>query len=135
MRKNINSLADLNEVSLELSKKLKPGNICLLYADMGMGKTTLVSHIMAHLGFTDVSSPTYSIIQHYESNPPVCHIDLYRLESQTQIDLLDLDYYLNQDDHIVFIEWAERLQDFHWPAFKIKLFKDEDSNRVIECDF
>ena len=112
MRKSINSLEELNNFSFEIVKQLKPGDIYLLYGDMGMGKTTFVSYVMSHLNFNDVSSPTYSIVQQYDSSPPVYHIDLYRLEGKSQIDLLDLDYYLDQKDHIIFIEWPERGDGF-----------------------
>ena len=135
MRKSINSLEDLDSVSLDIVKQLQPGDICLLYGDMGMGKTTFVSKIMSHLSFYDVSSPTYSIVQEYDSIPPVYHIDVYRVEGSSQIDLLDLDYYFDQKDHITFIEWPDRLDFFNRSSKTFKLFKDDDSNRFIDFDF
>ena len=135
MRKSINSLEELNNISFEIVKQLKPGDIYLLYGDMGMGKTTFVSYVMSHLNFNDVSSPTYSIVQQYDSSPPVYHIDLYRLEGKSQIDLLDLDYYLDQKDHIIFIEWPDRLDTFNRPAKTLKFSKDDRSIRSIDYNF
>jgi tRNA threonylcarbamoyladenosine biosynthesis protein TsaE len=135
MRKSINNLDQLSEFSLEVLNKLSPGNVCLLYGAMGMGKTTFVSLLMEHLKYFEVSSPTYSIVQEYESNPPVFHIDLYRVEADSEIELLDLEYYLNQKDHLVFIEWADRLNHVDDSFYKLEFSKEKNGNRVIEFKF
>tara|TARA_Y200000002_G_C22521607_1_gene595798 strand:+ start:374 stop:781 length:408 start_codon:yes stop_codon:yes gene_type:complete len=132
MRKSINSLDQLSKFSLDVLNKLSLGDVCLLYGGMGMGKTTFVSLLMEHLNFFEVSSPTYSIVQEYNSKPPVFHIDLYRVESNSEIELLDLDYYLNQDDHFVFIEWAERLNKIEDSYLKLNFLKEENGDRIVE---
>ncbi len=135
MRHGINTLDEVSLFSFEILKKLKPGMICFLEGDMGAGKTTFVSLLMEHLNFFDVSSPTYSVVNEYESFPPVFHIDLYRLTSHEEVELMDLDFYFDQKTHIVFIEWPERLGQFNRLVKKIKFNRDSKGNRFADFDF
>lgn len=92
---------------------LKLGDIILLNADLGLGKTTLVRKYLEHLdGLKSVefSSPSYSLIQHYKLKDfSVYHIDLYRLENEDQLESVNLWETLENKDAIYFIEWPERI--------------------------
>ena len=87
-----------------LAHKLSIGDIVLLSGDLGAGKTTLVGGFLNELGYKDhVISPTFNILKcYFEVNPPVYHIDAYRLEGQN-IDI-GLEEYI-EGDGICFIEW------------------------------
>ena len=52
-------------------------------------------------------SPTFTLVQFYESEPPVAHFDLYRLEHPSEIEEIGL--YEALEDGVVLIEWPERL--------------------------
>lgn len=60
---------------------LEPGESVLLYGPLGMGKSTLARGLIRALTSPDedVPSPTFTLVQFYESDPPVAHFDLYRL--------------------------------------------------------
>jgi len=130
----ITSLEDLDTFTLNLVSELSPGTICLFYADMGVGKTTFVRSFMSHLGVYDVSSPTYTLVNEYASNPPVFHFDLYRLESKSSVDLLDLDYYFSQSQYLFFIEWAENFSEVTFAHLAITMTQ-EGSDRVILLEY
>ncbi|MBA95608.1 MAG: tRNA (adenosine(37)-N6)-threonylcarbamoyltransferase complex ATPase subunit type 1 TsaE [Rickettsiales bacterium] len=127
----IHSLTELNDFTKSLVSVVKPGMICLFYAEMGAGKTTFVKSFMSHLGIDSITSPTYTLINEYHSNPPVYHMDLYRLESEAAIDSLDLEYYFSQSQYLFFIEWAEKLIDINFPHIAISITQ-QDSKRVID---
>ena len=64
-----------------IASRLAPGETVLLYGPLGMGKSTLARGLIRALTRPDedVPSPTFTLVQFYESAPPVAHFDLYRL--------------------------------------------------------
>lgn len=92
-----------------LAQHVAAGEALLLSGDLGMGKSTLARGLIRALTRPDedVPSPTFTLVQFYESTPPVAHFDLYRLEDPREIDEIGL--YEALDDGAVLIEWPERL--------------------------
>jgi tRNA threonylcarbamoyladenosine biosynthesis protein TsaE len=95
-----------------LSKHLRSGDIVCLEGGLGVGKTTLARVVIACLtGVLDAPSPTYTIIQTYETREGVAiwHADLYRVENRDEFDEIGLEDAF--DDAITLIEWPDRLED------------------------
>jgi tRNA threonylcarbamoyladenosine biosynthesis protein TsaE len=88
---------------------LEPGEAVLLYGPLGMGKSTLARGLIRALTRPDedVPSPTFTLVQFYESDPPVAHFDLYRLTRAAEASEIGLDEAL--DEGCAVIEWPERL--------------------------
>lgn len=88
---------------------LAAGETVLLYGPLGMGKSTLARGLIRALTRPDedVPSPTFTLVQFYESEPPVAHFDLYRLSRPEEAAEIGLDEAL--DDGCAVIEWPERL--------------------------
>ena len=88
---------------------LAAGDAVLLYGPLGMGKSTLARGLIRALTTPDedVPSPTFTLVQFYESDPPIAHFDLYRLTRPEEAFEIGLDEAL--DDGCVVIEWPERL--------------------------
>jgi len=105
--------------------------IVLFEAQLGAGKTTFIREAVKGLGVrVPATSPTFSIINRYSEN--VYHIDLYRVESASE--LLNTDFYeVLSGDNFVFIEWAEKF-DIAYPSdfIKIKIEVGEDDSRVFD---
>jgi tRNA threonylcarbamoyladenosine biosynthesis protein TsaE len=92
------------EIAAALARQLGPGTVVLLHGPLGAGKTTFVRGILASFGHTaSVRSPTFNLIQTFETEPPVMHADLYRVSNFAGIGLED---YLVT--HVCLIEWADR---------------------------
>ena len=99
----------------EIAKLLPPPQFLILRGDLGSGKTTLVKGIAEALDAADadeVTSPTFTLIHEYEgtrNGEPVkfYHLDLYRIESERQLETLGLDD-LSGADCIVLVEWGEK---------------------------
>ena len=107
---NIPSLEAFQKFGATLATCLQPGDVVLLSGDLGAGKTTLVTAVLAAMGSEDhVTSPTFILIQRYQA--PICevvHADLYRLNSEQEIAQLDVSF-LEDPKRIVFVEWADKL--------------------------
>ena len=97
------------ELAEKLARTLPPGTFVLLHGDLGAGKTAFVRGLAAGLGLdpTEVSSPTFVLIQHYRGPVPLTHVDLYRLDSAAAVDDLGLEELVAGG--VLAIEWAERL--------------------------
>ncbi|RZJ04048.1 MAG: tRNA (adenosine(37)-N6)-threonylcarbamoyltransferase complex ATPase subunit type 1 TsaE [Brevundimonas sp.] len=94
-----------------IAPRLAPGEAVLLYGPLGMGKSTLARGLIRALTRPDedVPSPTFTLVQFYESDPPVAHFDLYRLTRAEEAVEIGLDEAL--DEGCAVIEWPERLGD------------------------
>src|SRR6202451_2586307 len=95
---------------------LTPPKLVLLRGDLGAGKTTLVKGIAA--GFAaaeeeDVTSPTFTLVHEYRGpQANLYHIDLYRIDTQRELETLGLDDLRAESNSILLIEWGEKFPRF-----------------------
>ena len=94
-----------------LAAELSPPLIVLLGGDLGAGKTTLVKGIVEGFGAAraeDVTSPTFTLVHEYRGpHTTLYHIDLYRIDTQRDLETLGLDDLLVPNS-ILLIEWGEK---------------------------
>lgn len=94
-----------------LASQLKPGDVVAFYGDLGAGKTTMIKGVAAGLRVADVvKSPSFVIMTEYAGRLPVYHIDLYRLNENTDFGAIGLDSYI-EGEGVCLIEWAERAEE------------------------
>lgn len=99
----------------ELALSLTPPKLVVLRGDLGAGKTTLVKGIAQAFNAAEessVTSPTFTLIHEYRGpSATIYHIDLYRIDTQRELDTLALDDLMTQDS-ILLIEWGEKFSRF-----------------------
>ena len=110
-----NSPEETIALGRELASMLVPPKIVVLRGELGAGKTTLVKgiaegfHAASH---DDVTSPTFTLIHEYRGpSATLFHIDLYRIDTQRELETLGLDD-LMTDNSVLLIEWGEKFPRF-----------------------
>jgi tRNA threonylcarbamoyladenosine biosynthesis protein TsaE len=102
-------------VGRELVSRLQPPKLVVLTGDLGAGKTTIIKGIAE--GFKaesqeNVTSPTFTLIHQYRGPAAtVYHIDLYRVDSQRQLETLAIDD-LHDEGSLILLEWGEKFDRF-----------------------
>jgi len=98
----------------DFSETLEKGRIICLYGDLGSGKTTFIQGLAEGLGIKSrIISPTFVIIRSHRLRAGMFyHVDLYRTESEKDIENLGLEEIINDLQNIVAIEWAEKLKNY-----------------------
>jgi len=131
-----NSAEETKAFAGAFAKRLKPGTVLAFYGPLGAGKTCFIQGLAAALGVTQaVTSPTYTLINEYKCDPPLYHIDLYRVHSEDEAFDLGLDEYL-YGNGITAIEWSERVPDL-LPQDTIHIhleMTDDEEQRVIRIE-
>ena len=99
------------DIGEKISSKLKPGDILSLEGELGAGKTTFVKGILKGLNYKhDVTSPTFTLINEYETDVKVIHIDFYRENDTKRWEVIGLNEYL-YSDNIIILEWGNLVKD------------------------
>ena len=118
----------------KLARLARRGDVITLSGPLGVGKTALARGFIAALGHSgEVPSPSFAIVQPYEElDPPVWHVDLYRLEDPSEIDELGLD---SAADAVLLVEWPERAGERAWPdALRLTLAFAQDDARSLTVE-
>jgi tRNA threonylcarbamoyladenosine biosynthesis protein TsaE len=99
------------EIAQAIAPKIQKGTVLRLQGPLGAGKTTFVRALVEALGgdVMQVSSPTFSIIHHYDANLPIAHVDAYRMESDAEARQAGIEE-LFDGEQAVLIEWPEKIE-------------------------
>ena len=100
------SPAETRALGRQLAASLQPGDVLLLYGDLGAGKSELTRGIAEGLGVSGpVTSPSFTILNVYDDGRiPLYHFDWYRLESAEELYEMGMDEYLGGDG-VAVVEW------------------------------
>ena len=125
---------DTWKIAEKLVSLVNKQGIIALHGDLGAGKTCFVQGMSRALGIgIPISSPTYTLIDEYEGENPLYHIDLYRLSNSIEVLGIGLEEYFEKDG-LIAIEWAERGEDLlPEDSIHVHISKDDEfKRRTIE---
>lgn len=104
-----NSELDTMELAQNIESEKFPNMVICLDGELGSGKTVFTKAFAQAMEVTDaVTSPTFTIIKEYEGDMPLYHMDVYRLDGNT--DGVGIEEYFNAGG-VVIIEWASTIKD------------------------
>lgn len=99
---------ETEKIGENIAKHLRGNEIIALFGDMGMGKTAFTRGLSKHFGVnSQVSSPTFSIVNEYNGRNNIYHFDMYRVN--TWDDLYSTGFFEYIDKGIIVIEWSENI--------------------------
>jgi tRNA threonylcarbamoyladenosine biosynthesis protein TsaE len=129
-------LAETFKLGEWIGRHLTGGEIVLLDGTLGAGKTIFVKGLASALGLdeSDVTSPSFTLVNRYEARLTLYHLDLYRLsDGASAAYAVDLDELLLDEQAVIVIEWAERLRNYPLPApvYRVKIKGDGEEVRHI----
>ncbi len=123
---------DTKQLALEFLSELKAGDVVVLNGALGTGKTFFIKKITEALGITKANSPTFAIVNEYESelNVRIYHFDFYRINKEAELHDIGLEDYLADNEAITFIEWGELFPDIlPHKRYEIKIEEIENEQR------
>ena len=111
----ISSISNLKKLSINIKKKILPGDFILLYGEMGSGKTTFARFFINNyekdnkIKKSEVLSPTFNISFEYSIKDFIIkHYDLYRLKKEAEIGHIGL--FEDTEKSITLVEWPELIK-------------------------
>ena len=119
-----------------LGARLAPGCVIALMGDLGAGKTCFVKGLAKGLNNTpesEVTSPTFTILQEYPGPVPLYHFDAYRLSGSADLEAIGFEDYVGTDG-VAVIEWADRITDaLPLEAIIIRIEWLSENERLFIC--
>jgi tRNA threonylcarbamoyladenosine biosynthesis protein TsaE len=103
------SPAETEAFGERFGRRLRVGDMVLLTGELGAGKTTFVRGVArGTVSTAPVASPTFQLVRVYPGRVQLAHVDLYRIETPSELGDLGLDELLGQG--AVVVEWGDRLE-------------------------
>lgn len=105
----------------------------LLEGDLGVGKSVVARGLARGLGVADdvpITSPTFTLMNHYPARVDLYHFDLYRLvdpDELIEIGFDDFAYNLG----VSLVEWPERLDQRNFDHLQIRISRIAESERAF----
>jgi tRNA threonylcarbamoyladenosine biosynthesis protein TsaE len=92
-----------------LAARLGPGDVVACVGDLGAGKTCFIQGLARGLGVTsEVTSPTFVLVNQYRGRVPLYHLDAYRTVRLTELVDIGVEEMLHGDG-VTVVEWADKL--------------------------
>ncbi|HZV77726.1 MAG TPA: tRNA (adenosine(37)-N6)-threonylcarbamoyltransferase complex ATPase subunit type 1 TsaE [Candidatus Babeliales bacterium] len=102
---------DLSKFAAIFARRLRPGDVVALSGPLGSGKSAFVRAVVRALHGTDQScSPSFTFRHRYEGEPPIEHIDFFRIEDPRELSELGLEEALDGQS-IALVEWWRNAPD------------------------
>jgi tRNA threonylcarbamoyladenosine biosynthesis protein TsaE len=131
------NFASTQKLGQEFAESLNGGSVIALHGNLGSGKTTFVQGLAKGLGIEkNIISPTFIIMRTYDVDiknvKKFYHVDLYRIESEHDVEGLGLLELINDPENIIVIEWPDKIEHL-LPEKRIDIYFEylQDDKRKV----
>lgn len=105
IRYTIETEPDMLTLGEKIASLCRRHGFLALYGDLGAGKTVFARGVAKAFGIEHVSSPTFTIVCEYPTEPKLYHFDAYRLSDADELYAIGFSDYL-AEDALILMEWA-----------------------------
>ena len=126
---------ETEQLGFKIAQALHGTEVIAYFGGLGMGKTTLTRGIAKGLDTTsDVTSPTFSLVNEYRAKYNIYHFDMYRIKSWD--DLYSTGFFDYLDTGILIVEWSENIENaLPENAVRINIScGNSDNERIFEIE-
>ena len=123
---------DMENLGREIGKTCKGGSVISLRGSLGAGKTVFAKGVARSLGIEEaIVSPTFTLVQEYDGSLPMYHMDLYRITSEEDFQMIGGEDMLYSDG-VCLVEWSEIINAI-LPSgtLFIQITVNEDQSRTV----
>lgn len=107
MKRTFKTEPELAAFAAGFGRRLRAGDVVALSGGLGAGKTTFVRAVVrGRTGSDTATSPTFTFWHRYQADPPIDHLDLYRIEEPAELAELGLEEAFDGTS-IALVEWWE----------------------------
>ncbi len=133
---NSKSVEQTEDFACRLAKKINRGTVIAFFGGLGMGKTAFTRGLAKGLGNTsDVSSPTFAIVNDYGGNPPLVHFDMYKVNTWEDLYGSGFFDYLDMGA-VIAAEWSENIESA-LPENTVRIYIEKggsENERIITVE-
>ena len=125
------------KLASKVAQRIREGTVVCLEGSLGAGKTLFVQSMARTLGVQgEVTSPTFNLMNIYEGFCPIVHFDLYRLQTEEELEDIGFYEYTDFPEGIVFIEWGEKFpESLPEDYFKIEIERIKETRNLRRITF
>lgn len=109
IRRKIMTEDEMLALGTRVASKLDRHGFIALYGDLGAGKTVFARGVAQAFGIAHVSSPTFTIVCEYLTEPKLYHFDAYRLSDADELYAIGFSDYLGEHG-LILMEWANLVE-------------------------
>lgn len=126
---------DMVKLGNRFGKIAKPGMVISLRGSLGAGKTVFARGVARSLGIEEaIVSPTFTLVQEYDGTLPMYHMDLYRITSQEDFEMIGGEDMLYSNG-VCLIEWSEIINEMlPKDTVFINITVNPDQSRTVTID-
>ncbi len=126
---------DMVKLGNRFGKLAKPAMVISLRGSLGAGKTVFARGFARALGIEEaIVSPTFTLVQEYEGSLPMYHMDLYRITSQEDFEMIGGEDLLYSNGACL-IEWSEVINEMlPKETIFINITVNPDQSRTVTID-
>ena len=124
---------DMEALGRSFGEKCVPGSVISLRGSLGAGKTVFAKGVARSLGITEaIVSPTFTLVQEYDGRLPMYHMDLYRITSEDDFQMIGGEDMLYSDG-VCLIEWSEVIDSLlPKETLFVEIKVNDDQSRTVQ---